>query len=268
MLKKPYYLAFGSVMMISLVLLNLPGKAASQLKLALSTFFNPIFGLVATSQTAMDEAANGFMPRTVLLAELTQLQLENRQLKLEAQNGAEVMHENLRLRNALGWVPRKGWNFKLARVIAREPSNWWKALQINLGSQDKVTTNTVILTAGGLVGRVDQVGFNSSRVLLLGDPSCRVSALVEETRDHGMVIPSSDNIPDQSLVEMTYLSRHSAVKPGQKVITSGLGGLFPKGIPIGNVVDVHTADHGLFNGARIKLSANLRDLEEVWVLLP
>lgn len=268
MLKKPYYLAFGLVFLISLVLLNLPGKASSQLKLVISDIFIPIFGLSTATHQALDQASSGVMPRRVLLAELEKLQKENQQLKLELMQGADVLRENAQLRTTVAWKQRSGWNVKLARILAREPANWWKALQINLGSNDNITTNTVVLTSDGLVGRVDQVGTTSARVLLLGDPNCRVSALIEETREAGVIAPSSQTISDQTLVEMTYISRHSQLKPGQKVITSGLGGLFPKGIPIGRIMEVQLADHGLFHEARVKLSANLKDLEEVWVLLP
>ncbi len=268
MLKKPHFLAFGLVFLISLVLLNLPGKAASQLKLALSEVFTPIFGLATSTRQAVDHASAGVMPRSVLLAELGKLEQENQHLKLELMQIADVSRENVQLRKTVGWKQRTGWNVKIARVLAREPGNWWKALQINLGSEDHVTTNTVVLTPDGLVGRVDQVGLTSARVLLLGDPNCRVSALIEETREGGVIAPSGDRIPDETLVEMTYVSRHSQLKPGQKVITSGLGGLFPKGIPIGRIAEVHPSDHGLFKEARVQLSAHLKDLEEVWVLLP
>ena len=67
-------------------------------------------------------------------------------------------------------------------------------------------------------------------------------------------------------MELGYLSRNAELKPGQNVWTSGLGGIFPKDIPIGKVVDVHAAEYGLYAVARVKLAANLNALEEVWVL--
>jgi rod shape-determining protein MreC len=65
---------------------------------------------------------------------------------------------------------------------------------------------------------------------------------------------------------MTYLSRNANVKSGQNVVTSGLGGIFPKAIPIGKIVDSHAAEYGLYTEARVKLAANLSALDEVWVL--
>ena len=95
----------------------------------------------------------------------------------------------------------------------------------------------------------------------------RVSALVQnEGRDTG-VIGASGPL-DGKLVEMSYLSRHADLKPGQRVLTSGLGGIFPRGIPIGTIVDSQLVEYGLYVMARVRLSANLSALEEVWVLLP
>jgi rod shape-determining protein MreC len=72
---------------------------------------------------------------------------------------------------------------------------------------------------------------------------------------------------NQSFVELAYLSRTANLKPGQAVKTSGLGGIFPKGIPIGVVVDAHPVEYGLGVLAQVKVAANLGTLEEVWVLL-
>jgi rod shape-determining protein MreC len=104
-------------------------------------------------------------------------------------------------------------------------------------------------------------------VLLLGDPNCKVSALVENPAHDAGVISASGPL-DDSLVELTYLSGSANLKPGQSVITSGLGGIFPKGVPIGQIVDLRSVEYGLYTEARVKLNARLGALEQVWVLLP
>ncbi len=106
-----------------------------------------------------------------------------------------------------------------------------------------------------------------SQVVLLGDPNCKVAALVEnETRDKG-VIGASDPL-DNSLIVLGYLSKSANLKAGQSVSTSGLGGIFPSGIPIGKVVDARPVEYGLYVEARVKLATSLSGLEEVWVLFP
>jgi len=116
------------------------------------------------------------------------------------------------------------------------------------------------------VGRVAAVGFDRSQVILLGDAECKVAALVDETRDLGVV--GSGGPLDGSLATMSFLPNDANFKAGQTVATSGLGGIFPKGIPIGTIVDSQKAEFGLYTEARLKLAADLSALEEVWVLLP
>jgi rod shape-determining protein MreC len=125
-----------------------------------------------------------------------------------------------------------------------------------------------VLATGGLVGRVHQVSYSSSQVALVGDPHCGVSALVEDSRDHGVISASGANVLNSSIVGLTYINRQALIKPGQRVLTSGMGGVFPKGILIGHIVDTSSAGSGLYTEARVKLSANFNDLHEVWVIFP
>jgi rod shape-determining protein MreC len=104
-------------------------------------------------------------------------------------------------------------------------------------------------------------------VVLLGDPNCRVSALVEDPAQDIGILNASGPL-DSSLLDLTYLTGEANLKPGQNVITSGLGGVFPKGIPIGKIVDAQPIEFGLATGARVKLNADLGALEKVWVLFP
>ena len=135
----------------------------------------------------------------------------------------------------------------------------------SLGSRDGIQTNQPVLTAEGLVGRVSSVGFVSSQVVLIGDQNCHVSAVVENaSHDMGVLIASGPL--DTSLVQLSYLASSANLKPGQNVLTSGLGGIFPKGIPIGRIVDAQAVEYGLATEARVKLNANLGALEQVWVL--
>lgn len=125
-----------------------------------------------------------------------------------------------------------------------------------------------VLTPDGLVGRVDSVSLTQSRVVLLGDRNCKVSVRVQNQAGDVGVILAPDSIVDSSLVELSYLSRSAVLEAGQDVYTSGLGGVFPKGIPVGKIEDFHTVEYDLYTKARVRLAANLSSLDEVWVLLP
>ena len=195
------------------------------------------------------------------------LRRENEQLRLQVMQAQETASENARLRQLVGWQRQKSWKLKLARVVLREPANWWRTVQIDLGSRDGLRENLAVLTSDGLVGRTSSVSLMRSQVVLIGDPNCKVAALVQnETHDTGVI--GSAGPFDNSLVELSYLSRNANLKPGQNVVTSGLGGIFPAGISIGKIVDSRPVEFGLYTEARVKLAANLGSLEQVWVMFP
>jgi rod shape-determining protein MreC len=265
MLRKKHYLALGAVTLAALLVFSLPQRATSRLKLAASSLFLPLFGLLNTAQQLPADAANAVMPRRELLKEIGNLQHENQQLHIQITQTAAIARENDQLRAQLGWQRQTPWKLKLANVILRDPANWWRTVQIDLGSRDGVQENLPVLTPDGLVGRVSSVGFARSQVVLLGDLNCRVSALVDNPA-HDIGIISASGPLDSSLVDLTYLSGNAVLKPGETVVTSGEGEIFPPGIPIGQIVDSRAVEFGLYTEARVKLSANLGALEQVWVL--
>lgn len=269
MLKRPHYVALILIVLATLVVLNLPGGAAARLKLAFSTLFLPLFGLAATAQNTANHAGERLLPRGELLRQNEQLRRENQKLQIGAAQAAETGRENTRLRQLLAWREQSPWKgrLKLAHVVLREPANWWRSVQLDLGSRDGLRPNLPVLTPEGLVGRVASVSFDRSQVLLVGDPNCKVSALVEnETRDNG-VLGASGPV-ESDLAVLRFLPRTTTLKPGQNVVTSGLGGIFPKGIRIGKVVDSRPVEYGSYVEASVKVAANLNALEEVWVLMP
>jgi rod shape-determining protein MreC len=267
MFKKKHYLALGAVTLVALLIFSLPSSAVSRLKLAIGSLFLPLFGLANTAQQLPADLADSALPRRELLKQIENLRLENQQLKVQALQSAAIARENDQLRSAIGWQAQTPWKLKLANVVMREPANWWRTIEIDLGTRDGINTNLPVLTAEGLVGRVSSVGLTRSQVVLIGDPNCKASALVENPAHDTGIINASGPLND-SLVQLTYLSGNANLKPGQSVVTSGLGGVFPKGIPIGLVVDARPVEFGLYTEARVKLNANLGTLEQVWVLFP
>jgi len=266
-LKKSHYIALGLVALLVLVVLNLPARTAARLKLAVGSLFLPLFGLASASQQAVSKAGDTITPRSELERQNEALRRERDQLRAEALQYAELAKENERLRNALKWQSRAPWKTKLAHVVLRDPANWWRTVQIDVGSRDGVRENMAVLTPEGLVGRVQFVSLTRSQVVLVGDPNCKVSARVNNpTRDDGIIGASGPF--DASLVEFTHLERNANVKAGQEVVTSGNGGVFTNGIPIGKIVDVRPAEFGLYLEARVKLNANLAGLDEVFVMMP
>ncbi|HVY69800.1 MAG TPA: rod shape-determining protein MreC, partial [Verrucomicrobiae bacterium] len=248
--------------------LNLPPRVVASAKLAISSLFLPLFGLVGLSHQAAEQAGNALTPRKALVQELEYLRRENFRLQEEARQNQEVWRENQRLRIATGLPNKLPWPVKLARVAGRDPANWWRMILIDLGARDGLRPNLPVITGEGLVGKVAEVELAQSRVVLLGDPNCRVSALVQETRDNtGVITGSSPGVFDYQMVDLTYLPMNPEIKAGQRIVTSGLGMDFPPGIVIGKLADIRSVGHGLYQEARVILAANLNQLEEVWVVM-
>ena len=267
MFRKKNYLALGAVTLLALLILSLPPRVTAHLKLTIGSLFLPLFGLANTTQQLPADLADSVLPRRELLQQIDRLRRENDQFKALAAQAAAIARENDQLRSLFGWQQQAPWKLKLANVVMRDPANWWRTVQIDLGSRDGLRENLPVLTAEGLVGRVSSVGFTRSQVVLMGDPDCHVSALVENPAHDTGIISASGPL-DTALVDLTYLSGNANLKPGQNVFTSGLGGIFPKGIPIGQVVYSWPVEFGLYTEARVKLLVNLGALEQVWVLFP
>jgi rod shape-determining protein MreC len=267
MFKQKNYLALGAVALVVVLIFSLPPHVTDRLKLAIGSLFLPLLGLAGTALQLPVVAADAALTRRELLQQFENLRRENDRLKVLALQATAIAQENDQLRSALGWQRQAPWKLKLANVVLRDPTDWWRTMEIDLGTRDGMVENLPVLTADGLVGRVSSVGSTRSQVLLLGDPNCKVSALVENPAHDAGVISASGPL-DDSLVELTYLSGSANLKPGQSVITSGLGGIFPKGVPIGQIVDLRSVEYGLYTEARVKLNARLGALEQVWVLLP
>jgi rod shape-determining protein MreC len=267
MFKQKNYLALGAVVLVVVLMFSLPPRATDRLKLAIGGLFLPLLGLAGTAQQLPVTAANAALTRRELLQQVENLRRENDRLKVLALQTGAIAHENDQLRSALGWQRQAPWKLKLAQVILRDPANWWRSVEIDLGSRDGVVENLPVLTSDGLVGRVSSVGTTRSQVLLLGDPNCKAAVLVENPA-HDTGIISAGGPLDNSLAELNYLSSSAVLKSGQGVITSGLGGVFPRGIPVGQIVDSRSVEYGLYTEARVKLNANLNALEQVWVLMP
>jgi len=266
MLRKKHYLALGAVTLVTVLLLSLPSRTVSHLKLAIGGLFLPLFGTVNAVRQVPDRAADTLLPRGELLKEIQNLRRESQEFEVCKQQADGVARENDQLRALVGWQQQQPWKLKLASVVLRDPANWWHTIQIDLGKRDGLVENLPVLTSDGLVGRVSSVGLTRSQVVLIEDPRCRVSARVlNPAHDMGVISPGGPM--ENSLVDLSYLSGNANLKPGQLVVTSGVGGIFPPGIPIGQIADSSQAEFGLYTEARVKLSADLGALDQVWVLL-
>ncbi len=199
-----------------------------------------------------------FLEWPKLRAENEALQAEIEKLKSELLNLDETKHKIARLESLLKLKQNFIKQGIVARVIARDPSHWTQFIVINKGTHDGIRKNTVLINADGLVGKVVVAGAYSARAILLTDPEARASALNQRTRDVGLVEGTGS-----LMLKMTYLDRLSSIQVGDMIITSGLGGIYPKGIPIGKVELVGNEKNNLSLYASVQPFVSFAKLEEV-----
>ena len=266
--------AVGAVLLSVFLLLVMPESARARLKSAIGGLFLPVIGISTTGQVAMDslghlgaaDAASLPPNQTLGHAPASLVELQDQVDRLQRDN-KRLEGDNKYLSELLKLEPLIPWETKLVRVVGRDSFNWWRRIKINLGSNKGIRFNQPVISANGdLVGRVSEVGPLTSWVILVGDPNCRFSALIKESRSQGGIVSPRQYNSDLRTVELTYLPNDVELRPGQAVVTSGLGGGFPKEIPVGQVVDSWVSNDGLYVEARIKLHANLNQLETVRVL--
>jgi len=263
--KKSYIIILVSLLALT-VIMSLPGSINSRLKLIAGGIFIPIFGVSSALDKTGEKLSNIVIPEEETRFKLKQLEEENQRLKIQIMQFQTVLDENLLLRSNLNWQARSPWKLKAANVVARDPSMWWKGVHIDIGLKDGIRPNLPVITTDGLVGRIEECAYTRSVVVLLGDPKCRVSVVVPEAKDCGIIAPSQAGFFNGKYVDLMYLTRGNELKPGQAVYTSGLGNIFPEGIYVGRIVDIRSAD-GLYLEARVQVGANLNSLNVVWVIL-
>jgi rod shape-determining protein MreC len=195
-----------------------------------------------------------------------ELEAENARLTIENVHLEEDRSENERLRALLNFAQvNPDYDYKgaevRARVIGRDPSNFECYLIIDAGSNQGIARRMPVVTDRGLVGRISDVGSNWSKVLLIIDPSSSVNALIQTTRATGTV---RGQIGGSLLMDL--IPQKDAVHKGDIVLTSGMGSNFPKGLVIGQVVEVHQQDIEMFQRATVRPTVDFDHLEEVLII--
>ncbi|MCR3923223.1 MAG: rod shape-determining protein MreC, partial [Firmicutes bacterium] len=180
----------------------------------------------------------------------------------------ELREENDRLRRMLDLRAASSYELMSAEVIARDPSNWFNTITINKGSRHGVEQGMAVVTTDGLIGNIDSVSPTSAHVLLLTDGRRGVGALVQRSREPGAVGVVENDPDNAAYLRMKDLPREANIQAGDTIISSGLGGFFPKGLVIGYVINAETDEMGLTQYAQVLPAANFNRLEEVFIVIP
>jgi len=172
-----------------------------------------------------------------------------------------VRLENQRLRLLLDFKETQDIDTLPARVIGEDASSWFRTIMIDKGSEHGVTEGMPVVVAEGVVGRVVRSSPRFARVLLITDASSAVASLLQENRARGVCRGQGD------LLIFDFVLRQEEVAVNDRVVTSGMGDVFPKGLVIGHVKSVDSQEYGLFQTIEVKPAVDFSHLEEVLVLL-
>jgi len=184
---------------------------------------------------------------------------ENEQLRVQSLQAGETREENARLRRLLVLRDRLPLATLAGEVIGREAGGWIRSLTVNRGRGDGIGQQTPVIVPEGLVGRVVQVHRGAAVIQLLNDPASTVGAVVQRTRTAGLVEGDAGGT-----VRFKFMARDGAsVAPGDLVVTSGLGTLFPKGLPVGRVARIEDKGSALFHFAVLTPAVDFSRVEEV-----
>ncbi len=173
----------------------------------------------------------------------------------------EVVNSNSRLRSLLNFRRTLNGRILAAEVIGKDPSPWFKSIIINKGSADGIEKGMPAVMPEGIAGLVSDISRHYARVLLITDQNSAVDALVQRTRARGIVKGESD----RCLFE--YVLRKHDIAEGDTVISSGLDGVFPKGLRVGYVSRVTKRNSGIFQEVTVIPYCDFETLEEVLVIL-
>lgn len=183
-------------------------------------------------------------------------------LKMENSRNKELLTTHGRLQKLLQFKQTTSRPVLAAQVVGLDPSGWFKSVIINKGKKSGLEVNMPVVNANGIIGKIVSLSSNYAKVLLIIDQNSAVDCLVQRSRDRGMVKGLSTET-----CKLNYVVKSSDVAAADIVITSGLGGIFPKGIPVGEVLQVEDLSGQLFKDIEIRPAVNFSKLEEVLVIL-
>lgn len=241
------------------------GRTTQKMQAGFLGMISPFLKHGSSLDRKYTELREGLRTLKHLEEETKRLSIANKELSATNQTLRGLEAENNRLRNALGYRERSVFQLMPARIIARDASTWYQTIVIDRGSEEAIEEDQPVLTEEGLVGKTKSVAAHSCTVILIADEECKVAATVEGTREQGIV--KGERLSSQGLpiIGLNFLSKQANLQPGQKVFTSGVGGVFPSGVLIGAVKEYKNRE--LDGYATLIPAVDLSTIEDVFVVV-
>jgi len=261
-----HYLATLVLVIVPVIALNAGGKSPASLHWfdrAAVSISAPVQAAIRWSIATSWDGMQSYFLLLSTQENNRNLALENRRLLNELAAFQEVARENDRLRDLVKFNEPLVGRKVVAQVIAQDVSPEFRMIRINKGSSHGVESGMAVIALEGIVGRVIRAGSDFSDVLSLQDSSSAIDSLLQRNRVRGVV----EGLGGQQL-SMKYLRRTDDVQDGDIIVSSGIGGLFPKGLTIGKVTSVRKKNFGITQTVEVIPSVDFNRLEEVTVIDP
>lgn len=236
----------------------------SALRNFLVTVFSPVQRGANSALSGVRSAWNSYVDLRGVREENERLQEEVARLEQMLWMERDAIASYRRLSSVLELAERLPYDPVVAEVVGIDASAWFRTITVNRGSARGVELNAPVIAAGGLVGRVISVGPEVAQVQLLTDRDCSVGALLARTRVRGVVAGSGEQASPTGLT-LNYVSNLEDVVEGDWIVTSGMDGIYPKGIAVGRVGSVRNGPR-LFKLVTVEPAAKLDRLEEIFIL--
>ncbi|MFA7257386.1 MAG: rod shape-determining protein MreC [Kiritimatiellales bacterium] len=262
--KKSFFKWVAAVIALML-LFNLPGGCTARIKGVFKDTLTPVQRIFIKTGQSLKEGVDAVRGFGGLLEKNSRLSEEVIYLQAQLVERENLEQENRHLQNQLDFYNRQKHTLISCQVTARTISGWWQSLRLDKGRADGVDANRAVISPDGLVGRTDEVSAFTAEVLLLSDPSCKVSARVSRTGSFGLVTGRGVNAQGYPVARMQFIHKDAPVHTGDAVVTSGLGGVFPKDVLIGYIESVGTEEAGLYQYADIIPKAVTELMDVVFV---
>jgi len=223
---------------------------------------SPLQKTISFTTTNIDTVLSYYIFLINLKKENTALKKKNNLLKEKIFQLREMAIANTRLRTLLRFREEVKLPMIPAEVVAYDPSSWFKTILINKGSNNNIAKNMPIVTSDGILGRVMEVSKSTARLLLITDHRSAVDAIVQRTRAKGILVGNVDKT-----CNLKYVFRSDDVNLGDYIISSGLGGIFPKGLPLGKVSRIKKDNYGMFQEVKVTPMVSFNKLEELFIVV-
>lgn len=263
--KYMYQLLTGVVILVALLFfsLNVPhNREANIVERSILSILSPLLQPVSMISNFVEDIWDSYIQLVDTRHENVRLRENIRSLNLRVQEGNEALLSNRRLEQLLDLKKRVDAPTVAATIIGEDTTSWFRTMIINRGSSSGIREGMAVICADGVVGQTVKVSSSTARVLLLTDHMSGIAATIQRSRARGVVKGKSE-----FLCTLEFTTREEDVKVGDAVITSGIGGVFMKGLPIGEVTMVKRGEFGIFQTVSIRPAVNLSHLEEVIVVL-